>query len=72
MDKNLQKRREIAARIAFLLKEKGWTQQQLAESTGLTKSYVSEILNEKHNLTIEMIVRLETALRGKIITVPSE
>ncbi len=70
MDKEGQKRQQVAARIATLLKDKGWTQQQLADKAGVKKSYVSSVLAGGANLTLSSIVRFETALREIILAVP--
>ena len=70
MDKLIQKRLQVAARIGTLLKDKGWTQQQLANKAGVKKSYVSSVLAGDANLTLSSIVRFETALREIILAVP--
>ncbi len=72
MDKPAQKRQKVAARIAALLKEKGWTQQELAKRAGVKKSYISSVLAGDANLTLSSIVRFETALRGIILDVPTK
>jgi transcriptional regulator with XRE-family HTH domain len=72
MDKLSQKRQQVATRIAALLEEKGWTQQQLADKAGVKKSYISSVLAGDANLTLSSIVRFETALKALILTVPNE
>ena len=72
MDKLAQKRHKIAQRIASLLESREWTQQTLADKAGMKKSYLSAILHEEVNLTLETVVKLETALKAELLVVPSE
>ncbi len=68
MKKNL--RTQIAERIQSILSEKGLRQQDLADSAGLTKSYVSQIMHGTVNLTLETIESLQKALSVPIIEIP--
>ena len=68
MKKNL--RTQIAERIQSILSEKGLRQQDLADSAGLTKSYVSQIMHGSVNLTLETIESLERALNMPIVVCP--
>lgn len=63
-------RLQIADRIRGILAKKGWKQQQLANVSGLTKAYVSQILAGTLNLTLETIETLERALKEPVIKVP--
>jgi transcriptional regulator with XRE-family HTH domain len=53
MRKPLQK--QVAERIKDILTEKGLRQQDLANETGMTKSYISQILHGTVNLTLETV-----------------
>ncbi len=68
MENNL--RTQIAARIKVILTEKGLKQQELADSAGMSKSYLSRILHGTINPTIETIEQLEKALQTHIIIIP--
>jgi transcriptional regulator with XRE-family HTH domain len=68
MKKPLQK--QVAERISAVLEEKGLKQQDLADSTGMTKSYVSQILHGTVNLTLETIELIEKALKAPIVECP--
>jgi transcriptional regulator with XRE-family HTH domain len=68
MKKPLQK--QVAERIATVLEEKGLKQQDLVQSTGMSKSYISQILHGTVNLTLETIELLEQALKAPIVVCP--
>ncbi|TGE36910.1 XRE family transcriptional regulator [Desulfosporosinus fructosivorans] len=62
----------VGKRIAELREEKGWTQKQLAKTTGLSKSYIAAIEEGKHPglKTVAIIaealgVEARTLLRGR-------
>ena len=63
-------RTQISQRIKAVLKEKGLKQQELADSAGMSKSYLSRILHGTINPTIETIEQLEKALKTHIIIIP--
>ena len=44
------------------LKERGMTQKQLAETTGIKRSVLSETVNGKRSVSLNMAVALEKAL----------
>ena len=60
----------IADRIKAVLTQKGWRQQQLADATGFSKSYISLVLSGAINVTIDTIEIMEKALKEHIITIP--
>jgi transcriptional regulator with XRE-family HTH domain len=70
MKKNLKI--QVAQRISAILEEKGLKQQDLVESTGMTKSYVSQIMHGTVNLTLETIELLEKALKAPIVQCPKQ
>jgi transcriptional regulator with XRE-family HTH domain len=66
----IQKQMDIAAQIDTYLKEKGWTQRQLAEKSGLRPSQLSTILSGNANPTLRTISNIEEALGCDVIVCP--
>ena len=60
---------QIGERIKAILIEKGLKQQELADSAGMTKSYLSRVIHGTENVTVKTIETLEKALRAPIIHV---
>ena len=60
---------QIANKVREILEAKGLRQQELADRTGFTKSYISLVLAAKINITVETIEALEKALGEKIINI---
>jgi transcriptional regulator with XRE-family HTH domain len=69
-EKFIDKQMQIAAQIDNYLKEKGWTQKQLAEKAGLRPSQLSQILAAEANPTLRTLTSLEEALGKDIIVSP--
>jgi transcriptional regulator with XRE-family HTH domain len=65
-------RERVANEIRTILKEKQWTQQDLANASGYGKSYISEILAGKINLTLDTVGILEDALKTPILKFPEK
>jgi len=61
---------DIVVRINQLLKEKGFTQKELARKMNKKPSEISKWLNGNHNLTLRSIARLEAELGENILYVP--
>jgi transcriptional regulator with XRE-family HTH domain len=59
----------IANRIRRILDEKEWSQQELADATGFSKSYVSLVLSAHKNLTLKTIEIFEKALGKPILKI---
>ncbi|MDC9721978.1 MAG: helix-turn-helix transcriptional regulator [Urechidicola sp.] len=66
----VDKYEEISMRIYQLLKSKGMSQKDLAQSLGKRPSEISKWLNEGHNLTLKTIAKIEAVLGEDIINVP--
>lgn len=49
-------------RLAFLRKEKGWSQEQLALRSGLARSYLGGVERGQRNIALENIVKLANTL----------
>jgi transcriptional regulator with XRE-family HTH domain len=58
----------IANNIVYLRKKKKLTQDELADLSGLDRTYVGYIENAKHNLTIGKLVDIATALDVNVET----
>ncbi len=66
VDKNV----DIVHQVIQLLRDKGWSQSDLARKMGKSDAEVSKWLSGTHNLTLRSIARLETALEADIILTP--
>lgn len=56
-------RGRLARNLKRLRSEKGWSQEDLAASTGLDRTYISGIERKVRNPTIEILERLAKALK---------
>ena len=65
-----RKQTQIIIRINNILKEKNSTQEELVERMGKRPSEISKWLGGIHNFTLKSLVKLETELGAKIISVP--
>ena len=63
---------DIVVRINQLLREKGFTQKQLADQMQKTPSEISKWLSGDHNFTLRSIAKLEAELGAEIIYVPKK
>jgi len=66
----VQKNLAVVAEVSRLLKQKGWTQKDLAKKLGKTESEVSKWLSGLHNLTLKSIAKIETVLEADLLKVP--
>ena len=53
---------KLGLTVRRLRNDAGWTQQQLATATGLTRAYVVAVEGGKQNVTMDVVVRLANAL----------
>ena len=60
---------EIAARIDYLLQQKGWTGADLARAFDKSPSEISRWVSGTHNFTLETIAKLEAVLGEPILRV---
>lgn len=60
-------REEIGKCIADLRKEKGYTQEQLAELTGLTPQNIGKIEHGKYNTGIDILGNIADALDAQVV-----
>jgi MerR family transcriptional regulator, light-induced transcriptional regulator len=54
--------RDLGRRIRELRTTTGWTQQQLAEATRLTRTYLVSVEGGKQNVTMDVLLRVANAL----------
>jgi len=66
----VSKNLDISQQVFAILKEKGWTQKDLAKKLGKYESDVSRMLSGLQNLTLKTITKLETILETDIILTP--
>jgi|SRR5665647_901223 len=66
----VRKNLEISDQISDLLKEKGWTQKDLAQRLGKSESEVSKLLSGLHNLTLRSLAKIEAVLESDVIITP--
>lgn len=62
----------ISDQIVHYLKEKGWTQKELAISLGKNESEISKWLTGTHNFTLKSIAKIAAEFDRDIITTPLE
>ena len=66
MDMNLA----VSEQIMQYLKEKGWSQKQLAKELGKTESEISKWLSGMHNFTFKSVAKIAAVFDKEIITTP--
>ena len=68
-------RNRLAVNMKRLRKERGWSQEALADEAGLDRTYISGIERKVRNPTIDVIERIARALdapAGSLLDEPSE
>jgi len=66
MVKNEQERQRIGQRIAELRSQRGMSQQQLSEKTGLIQAHISRIERGKYSVGFDTLQLIAEALGCKI------
>lgn len=56
-------RGRLARNVQKLRKDRGWSQEDLADQSGLDRTYISGIERKVRNPTIEIVERLAKALK---------
>jgi methanogenic corrinoid protein MtbC1/DNA-binding XRE family transcriptional regulator len=54
--------KEFGRQVRELRAQAGWTQQRLAELTGLTRAYIVSVEGGKQNVSLDVVVRIANAL----------
>ena len=62
----------VSARVHMLLKERGWTQRELARRMEVPESNVSRILEGRHSLTLKTLAKLDMAFGQPILITQDE
>jgi len=68
----VRKNLAISDQVEACLKEKNWTQKDLARALKKNESEISKWLSGLHNLTLQSISKLEAILETDIILTPME
>lgn len=63
---------KIGEQVRSLRKEKGWSQEDLANKTDIDLSYIGYIENGKHNITVKKLLQLSIALGVKMAELLNE
>jgi len=63
---------DIIVRINDLLRQKGYTQKELAEKMDKKPSEINKWLKGTHNITLKTLAKMEAVLGAPIISVPHE
>lgn len=56
----------IGARIKYLRDARGWTQERLAEEASVSKSFISELENDRRNTSSEKLLEIATVLGASL------
>lgn len=67
-----QERQRMGERIATLRKEKGMTQQNLADVTGLLRNHISRIEQGRYSVGFDTLQAIADALDADIRIVPRQ
>ena len=59
-------REQLARKIRELRQEKGWSQEDLAEVSGLHRTYIGDIERAERNISIDNIEKLAKAFKISI------
>ncbi|MEN6321707.1 MAG: helix-turn-helix transcriptional regulator [Syntrophaceae bacterium] len=57
---------ELGEKIKRLMREQNITQEELEKRTGITQSFISQIINNKKKPGYDNILKLATALRVNV------
>jgi transcriptional regulator with XRE-family HTH domain len=59
-------RKQLAQRVRLLRTNRGWSQEVLAELSGLNRSYIGAVERAEHNIGLDNIERISTALETSL------
>ena len=59
-------RKRLAQRVRLLRTDRGWSQEVLAELSGLNRSYIGAVERAEHNIGLDNIERIATALETRV------
>lgn len=59
-------RKQLARRVRLMRTNRGWSQEVLAELSGLNRSYIGAVERAEHNVGLDNIERISLALETSI------
>jgi len=59
-------RKQLAQRVRLLRTNRGWSQEVLAELSGLNRSYIGAVERAEHNIGLDNIERIAGALETRL------
>ncbi len=59
-------RKRLAQRVRLLRTNRGWSQEVLAELSGLNRSYIGAVERAEHNIGLDNIERIASALETSV------
>jgi transcriptional regulator with XRE-family HTH domain len=59
-------RKHLARRVRLLRTNRGWSQEVLAELSGLNRSYIGAVERAEHNIGLDNIERIANALETRL------
>lgn len=59
-------RKRLAQRVRLLRTNRGWSQEVLAEISGLNRSYIGAVERAEHNIGLDNIERIASALETSV------
>lgn len=59
-------RKHLARRVRLLRTNRGWSQEVLAELSGLNRSYIGAVERAEHNIGLDNIERISCALETSV------
>jgi len=62
----LSSRERLAKRIRALRLQKGWSQEYLADESGLHRTYIGTVERSEQSMTVDTIDKLAKALEVKV------
>jgi transcriptional regulator with XRE-family HTH domain len=60
-------RKRLAQRVRLLRTNRGWSQEVLAELSGLNRSYIGAVERAEHNIGLDNIERIAAALETHVV-----
>ena len=57
----------VATNLRVLRKQKGFTQEELADSAGINRNYVGQIEREEKSPTVDILEKLAIALEARAV-----
>jgi len=56
----------VGERIRRVREARGWTQEKLADAAKISKSFLSEVENKGKNISLDLLLRVATALQASV------